>query len=407
MRSWQARHYVGMTQPVELGLDYIQDLHAANRRLREQAAAVQVIMPSGMPAWLITRYPQARAALADPRLGKQAVTIRGRYRPGSPESVLFRHMLNTDPPDHERLRRLVSKAFTARRIELLRPRVSAIAAALLDDIAAGDEADLVESFAFPLPIMVICELLGLPAQDRDKFREWSDAVVSAITRQAEIDDAAIAWSDYVSGLLEVKRKDPADDLLSALVHVEDAGDRLNRDELLAMVFLLLAAGHETTVNLISGGTLALLRDDAERARLAADPTLLPGAIEELLRYVCPSNHATLRLTSEPVDVDGTVIPAGEIVLVLLSSANRNPGYTDAPDRLDLTRDTAGHLGFGHGIHYCLGAPLARMEAEIAFTALLTRFPEMTLAVPPAELRYRPSTLVHGLVSLPVRLRRLP
>jgi cytochrome P450 len=207
----------------------------------------------------------------------------------------------------------------------------------------------------------------------------------------------------VARQLDEKRKEPADDLLSALIQAEDSGGRLSRDELLAMVFLLVAAGHETTVNFIADGILALLLNERERFRLRADLSLLPGAIDELLRYVSPSAHSTLRVTREPVDVDGTIIPAGEIVLVSLSSANRDPARYHSPDRLDTGRDPGDHLGFGHGVHYCLGAPLARMEAEIAFAALLTRFPDMTLAVPPAELRWKPSTLVHGPASLPVRL----
>lgn len=388
---------------VELGLEYVQDPYSVNERLRDQGAAVQVIMPNGMRAWLITRYAEARAALMDARLSKQAYTIRGKYRPGSPESVLFTHMLNTDPPDHDRLRRLVNKVFTARRVEQLRPRLAAIAGELLDQMGAADEADLVEAFAFPLPIIVICELLGLPAADREAFREWSDAVVSAMTRQAEVDDAAVAWSAYMAEQVEKKREQPADDLLSALVHVEDGGDRLSRDELLAMVFLLVAAGHETTVNLIAGAVLALLLNEQQGARLLADLSLLPGAVDELLRFVSPGGHATLRGTLEPVEVGGTLIPAGEVVLVSLSSANHDPAQYVSPDRLDIGREATGHLGFGHGIHYCLGAPLARMEAEIALTALLTRYPAMTLAISPAELRWKPSTLVHGPVSLPVRL----
>jgi cytochrome P450 len=388
---------------IELGPEYIENPYLVNERLRAQGAAVPVVMPSGMRAWLITRYAEARAALLDPRLGKQSLTIRGAYRPGSPESVLFRHMLNTDPPDHERLRSLVSKAFTARRIEQLRPRVSEITSELLDGVAIGGVTDLVEAFAFPLPITVICELLGLPAGDRKTFGEWSDAVVSAISRQAEVDAAAVAWSAYVAGQLDEKRKEPADDLLSALIQAEDSGGRLSRDELLAMVFLLVAAGHETTVNFIAGGILALLLNERERFRLRADLSLLPGAVDELLRYISPSAHSTLRVTREPVDVGGTLIPAGEIVLVSLSSANRDPARYPSPDRLDTGRDAGDHLGFGYGVHYCLGAPLARMEAEIAFAALLARFPDMTLAVSPAELRWKPSTLVHGPASLPVKL----
>jgi len=384
-----------------LGAEYFSDPYSAHARLRAQHPVAQVIMPGGMPAWLVTGYAQARAALTDPRLRK----LPEGWRP-PPDSLLASldlHMLNLDPPDHERLRKLVNKAFTARRVEELRPRIAAIAAGLLDDMSTRREVDLLASFAFPLPITVICELLGVPVADRDQFRAWSATIVTDTVAPEVFQDHATAMTGYFRRLMAARRREPADDLLSALISARDEGDRLSENELLSMAFLLLVAGHETTVNLIASGTLALLLNPGELARLRADPSLLGGAVEELLRYVNPVNNATFRFAGEPLEIDGVAIGAGEVVLVSLSGANRDPSRYADPDRLDLGRDSGGHVAFGHGIHYCLGAPLARLEAEIAFGALLDRFGEITLAVPPDELRWRPSTLIHGLETLPVRL----
>jgi cytochrome P450 len=384
-----------------LGAGYFSDPYSVHARLRAQHPVAQVIMPGGTPAWLITGYAQARAALTDPRLLK----LPKGWRP-DPDSLMASfdlHMLNLDPPDHDRLRKLVNKAFTARRVEQLRPRVTTIAAALLDDMSARAEVDLLASFAFPLPITVICELLGVPVADRDQFRAWSATVVGDTVSPEVFQADATAMVGYFRALLAARRREPADDLLSALISARDEGDRLSENELLSMAFLLLVAGHETTVNLIASGTLALLLNPAELARLRADRSLLSGAVEELLRYVNPVNNATFRFTGEPVELGGVSIGPGEVVLVSLSGANRDPSRYNDPERLDLGRDSGGHVAFGHGIHYCLGAPLARLEAEIAFRALLQRFGSMTLAVRPDELRWRPSTLIHGLETLPVRL----
>ncbi len=357
----------------ELGADYFSDPYSVHARLRAQRPVSAVVMPGGMPAWLVTGYAEARAALADPRLRK---TMPGWHPdPDSMLAALDMHMLNSDPPDHARLRRLVNKAFTARRVERLRPRITAITAELLDDMPTRREVDLLASFAFPLPITVICELLGIPAADRDDFRAWSATIVSNTAAPEVFVADTTAMIRYFRAVLAGHRRQPADDLLSALVLARDQGNRLRENELVAMVFLLLVAGHETTVSLIASGTLALLLNPGQLARLRADPGLIGGA------------H----------------IAAGEAVIVALSGANRDPARYADPDRLDLGRDSAGHLAFGHGIHYCLGAPLARLEAEIAFGALLDRFGSITLAVPAGSLRWRLSTLIHGLESLPVRL----
>ena len=385
-----------------LGADYFSDPYSVHARLRAQHPVARVIMPGGTPAWLVTGYAQARGALSDPRLLK----LPKDWRP-PPDSVLASldlHMLNLDPPDHERLRKLVNKAFTARRVAELRPRITAITAGLLDDMSTRREVDLLASFAFPLPITVICELLGVPVADRDQFRVWSATIVADTVSSELFQAHATAMTRYFQTLIAHRRREPADDLLSALISARDDTDRLSENELLSMAFLLLVAGHETTVNLIASGVLALLLNPGELARLRADRSLLGAAVEELLRYVNPVNNATFRFTGEPVEIGGVPIGPGEVVLVSLSGANRDPARYADPDRLDLGRDSGGHLAFGHGIHYCLGAPLARLEAEIAFRGLLERFGSMTLAVPPDALRWRPSTLIHGLESLPVRLR---
>jgi cytochrome P450 len=328
-------------------------------------------------------------------------------------AYLNMHLLNADPPDHTRLRKLVSKAFTPRRAAGLRPRVEAITASLLDatearaavlkEAGGPGTVDLIEEFAFPLPVTVICELLGVPAQDQAQFRAWSNAIVASSPDPGEIREAGEGMFGYFMGLVAAKRASPADDMVSALVEARDSGDSLNERELISMLFLLLVAGHETTTNLIASGMLALLTNPAQLARLRSDPALLPGAVEELLRYVNPLNHATERFTLEPVEIGGVTIPAREWVLCATASANFDPDRFPSADRLDVGRDAGGHLAFGHGIHFCLGAPLARLEGEVAFGALLSRFPSLSLAADPGTLRWRRSSLIHGLETLPVRL----
>jgi cytochrome P450 len=401
----------------QFGADYYQNPYGYLARMREEGPVTPVVLPHGERVWLVTRYADVRAALADPRLHKDWAShmTPPDWVPDEVIGYLSVHMLNSDPPNHTRLRKLVSKAFTARRVAGLRPRVEAITASLLDALearvhAGEDAADLIEAFAFPLPVTVICELLGVPAQDRDQFRQWSNAIVSDENEPGGFRAAGAAMFHYFTGLIAAKRTEltegtgPADDMVSALIGARDSGDSLDEREMIAMLFLLLVAGHETTTNLIASGTLALLTNPAELDRLRADPSLLPGAVEELLRHVNPLNHATDRFTLEPTEIGGVTIPAREWVVCATSAANRDPGRFPEPDRLDLSRDAGGHVAFGHGIHYCLGAPLARLEGEIAFGALLSRFPALSLAADPATLRWRHSSLIHGLETLPVRLR---
>jgi cytochrome P450 len=379
------------------------DPYPVYAELRREGPVRQVTMPHGMPVWLVTRYADARRALADQRLVKGPTS---RFEEGSvpPElaAATTRHMLNVDPPDHTRLRRLVSAAFTVRRVNALRPRVEQITDELLAAMAGQDEVDLIDAFAFPLPMQVICELLGVPTADRHSFRAWSNTIVAGVAARADLPGAITGFVTYLRDLIEAKRAAPADDLLSALL--DPAGDQLTDDELTSMGFLLLVAGHETTVTLISNAVYALANHPDQADRLRADPALLPAAIEEFLRYESPVEISTFRVAAEPVRIGDTTIPAGAIVLVGLLSANRDDTRFAAADQLDLDRPDNLHLAFGHGIHHCLGAPLARLEAQVALGRLLARFPALQLAVPSDELTWRPGTLIRGLSALPVRLR---
>lgn len=398
------------TDTTVLSGDFIQDPYQLYDRLRARHPVAPVTLPRGLRVWLVTRFADVRTALADQRLSKDyqrmSTLVRQRLPHGTEPafaSALAAHMLNTDPPDHDRLRKLVNAAFTTRRVRDLRPRVVEIAGRLLDDIGSAEKIDLMASFAFPLPVTVICELLGVPEPDRDAFRHWSNTMLSTQAIE-QVRAASEAMTTYLTDLVAAKRANPGEDMLSALVQTHDAGDRLSETELISMAFLLLVAGHETTVNLIGNGTLALLRNPDQLAALRADRSSLPGAVEEFLRYEGPVNLATLRCTSQPVELSGVRIPADEFVMVSLASANRDPERYPDPDRLDVRRDTAGHLAFGHGVHYCLGAPLARLEGEIAFGALLDRYEHIELAIPPERLRWRSSAILRGLEELPLIVR---
>ncbi|MBW0104191.1 cytochrome P450 [Pseudonocardia sp. KRD291] len=402
------------TTPIELDHEFLQDPHAAYRLLREERPVTRAVTGMGLSVWVVTRYADVRAALNDPRLSKQGSRfgeILTRHSV-SPErlvqfsEVFSEHMLNSDPPDHTRLRKIVNRAFTVRAIARMRERIEQIATGLADDIAARLEAgereiDLLDAFAFPLPMTVICELLGVPEARRDDFRHWSNTLLS----QGEPETRAAASREmgaFLSDLVESKREAPGEDMLSAIVEETSDADRLSTNEAVSMAFLLLVAGHETTVNLIGNGMRALLTHPEEMDRLREDLDLAPKAVEEFLRYDGPVNLATLRFTAEPVTIGGAEIGEGEIVMIALDSADRDPERYPDPDTLDLTRDTSNHVAFGYGIHHCLGAPLARLEGEVAFRTLVGRFPQMTLAAEPQDLAWRESTLIRGLLRLPVR-----
>ncbi|MDH6136733.1 cytochrome P450 [Kitasatospora sp. MAA4] len=384
--------------------DLIADPHGSYARLREAGPVHSITGPDGLPIWLVTRYADVRQALADPRLSLDKRHAKpGNYRGLALPPALDANLLNMDPPDHTRIRRLVSQAFTPRRIEQLREPVQRIADELLDAVAPLGATDLITAYAAPLPIAVICDLLGVAPQDRRDFRSWTDALIAPDPARPEAARAAVgAMIGFFTGLIARKRTEPGDDVLSALIAVRDQEDRLSEDELTSLAFLILFAGYENTVHLIGNAVLALLQHPDQLAALRADPALLGPAVEEFARYDGPAPLAIRRFPLEDLVIGGVTVPAGETVLLSLAAANRDPGHFADPDRLDLARRENGHLALGLGIHYCLGAPLARLETEIALATLLRRFPTLTLDTPPDTLHHRPSLRARGLLALPVR-----
>ncbi|WP_037621583.1 cytochrome P450 family protein [Streptomyces aureus] len=383
----------------EYGARFAEDPHPVYAELRALGPVHRVRLPppdQGHETWLVVGYEEARAALADPRLAKKA---EGFVFYG--DDLIGEHMLLSDPPQHTRLRTLIAGEFTGRRVAALRPRIQEITDELLDAMLPRGRADLVESFAYPLPLTVICELLGVPEPDRPAFRALSTEIVAPTSGESE-QKAFVELAAYLRDLIEDKRcAGPADDLLSSLIRTTaEDGDRLSARELRGMAFLLLVAGHETTVNLITGVVRSLLGNPGQLASLRADMTLLDGTIEETLRHDGPVENATFRCAAEPLDIGGTAIAAGEEVMVCLSAADRDAARYPAPDRFDQGRETRGHLAFGHGIHYCLGAPLARLEARVALRSLLERCPDLALDGPPSG--WLPGMLMRGVRRMPVR-----
>ncbi|MFE3607564.1 cytochrome P450 family protein [Streptomyces goshikiensis] len=384
--------------------DFQADPYAFYARLRAAGPVHLIAAPSPEhePSWLVVGHEEARAALNHPGLSKD--WRNSDWFLSALATPANANMLESDPPQHTRLRRLVAREFTARRVEALRPRVEQITHELLDAMAARPErtADLIEALAFPLPMTVICELLGVPDLDRERFRYWSSEVV-APTAPGPDNTPHRELGAYLGELVEAKAKSPGEDLLSALIRTRDEdGDSLSPDELIGMAFLLLIAGHETTVNLISNGVRALLAHPEQLADLRADyDGLLGGAVEEMLRYDGPVQNATFRYARVDVEIGGAAIPAGATVLVSLAAADRDPARFAEPDRFDIRRAAQGHLAFGHGLHFCIGAPLARMEGHIAVRTLLERFPDLAENSdgPPIWL---PGSLMRGVSRLPVR-----
>ena len=385
--------------------------HPFYAHLREESPVWRTTLPDKRTAWLVTRYEDVAGVLKDDSFAKDPLNAqdpeqraKGPWVPGILKP-LEQNMLDLDDPDHRRLRTLVSKAFTPRLIERLRGRVEAICQELLDAMERKKgRVELVRDYALPLPATVIAELLGIPADDHRKFHRWSNRIVSVSSGRDvwRALPAAVAFVRYLRKTSERRRISPEDDLISALAQAEEEGDKLSQDELLAMSFLLLVAGHETTVNLIASGTLALIEHPEQLEELKADPQLIKLAVEELLRYTSPVEIATERYARQDLEVSGTEIPHGELVLAVLGSANRDEQYFDEPDALHLGRDPNKHLAFGRGgVHHCLGAPLARMEGQIAITALLQRFPDLRLAAEPESLRWRRGLFLRGLEKLPL------
>jgi cytochrome P450 PksS len=379
-------------------------------RLRASDPVYRTTLPDKTPVWLLARYDDVTALLRDERFTKNrrsALTKEQlRKLPWTPPMFrpLERNMLDLDPPDHTRLRSLVHKAFTPGLVEQMRSRTQAIADELLDRVVSLGEMDLIRDFALPLPMTIITEILGVPAKDHDKFHRWSQAVVSLTSPTPTLRVIPRVWNflRYLRQFFKLRRRDPQDDLVSELIKAEEAGDKLNEDELLAMVFLLLIAGHETTVNLIGNGTLALIENPEAMRKLQSEPSLVKPAVEELLRYTSPVFTTSERYAREDAIIHGVTIPRGEMTLGVIGSANRDETVFENPNELQITREPNRHLSFGQGIHFCLGAPLARMEAQIAFTTLLRRLPDLRLKNPAHSLRWRPSIFLRGLASLPVK-----
>ncbi|MGP3958111.1 cytochrome P450 family protein [Nonomuraea sp. 3N208] len=393
--------------PGDRGL--LADPYPAYARLRERGVPHRVNLRSGLYGWLVTRYEDARAALADPRLSKDPRLAppdwqeAGRGRPLEDRSGLGTHLLTTDPPEHTRLRRLVSRYFTPGRLEVLRPRIERRVDTLIDGLARTSGGDLIGDFAAPLQLATICDVLGVPAADRTDFQQWTTAVVSSGEGDSEARPEALRrLGAYVGELADAKRRDPGNDVISAITAAADDGERLSETELLAMIFLLLVAGFETTVGLIGLGVWTLLRHPAQLRLLRERPELVDAAVEELLRYDSAVEVATWRFAREPMELGGVRVPAGRPILVASAAANRDPGRFPEPDRLDITReDAAGHLSFGHGPHYCLGAMLARLTGRAALNGIVRRLPGLALAVPPERVPWRSSLTVRGPQSLPV------
>ncbi|MFJ2554867.1 MULTISPECIES: cytochrome P450 [unclassified Streptomyces] len=381
---------------------FFADPYPTYAKLRGTAPVQKVPTGSGGHySYLITGYAEAREAFTDPRLSKNTA----RFFADKPSRralhpAVSRNMLATDPPQHSRLRTLVTKAFTTGAVARMRPYIAALVDELLDAWPDHGPVDLVASLAVPLPVTVICEMLGVPASDRPLVRTWSSELFAAGDPQ-RIDAASHALADYLTDLVATKRASPGESLLDDLIAVRDAQDRLTEDELVSLGVLLLVAGHETTTNFIGNAALALLQHPSSLARLRSDPRLLGDSLDELLRFDSPVGIATFRYSTEALTLGGTEIPAGVPVLIAPGAADRDPTRFPAPDQLDLDRDATGHLAFGHGIHRCVGAPLARAEGELALGAVLSRFPDARLAVPEEELEWRHTRLMRGLVSLPL------
>ncbi len=372
-------------------------------RLRSKPV-LRVEMPDGSISWLVSGYDEVRQMLVDQRFSRARAVAPGRALQGT-EVFAAGSINGLDPPEHTRIRRLVASAFTARRVEAMRPRVASIVDELIDGLLGQPQpADFVARFSLPLPVQVICEMLGVPAEDMEQFHAWSDTILGDWQQDSdEIMTALVDLYGYFAGLIEVKRAQPADDLMTALIAARDETDRLSEEELTTLGCTLLIGGHETTANQINLSLLLLLDHPGELEKLHADPGLIPGAVEELMRCVrLGGGLPPARMTTEDVELGGVTIPAGEVVLPLFATANRDPSAFSDPARFDVNRAPASHLAFGAGVHHCLGAQLARLELQEAFRGLLARVPGIRLAGPATELRFKQGMAIHSLQELPIR-----
>ncbi|MBD3009887.1 cytochrome P450 [Streptomyces sp. 5-10] len=396
----------------ELGPEFYRDPYPFYARLRERGPVVRVGL-GPTPVWLVVGYTAARAALSDPRLVKDqgrmaraaAATAGVEHLPVPEEKtfgeqVLTSHLLTMDPPDHTRLRTLVGKAFTMRRIQALRPRIEQVIDELLDAVAGQTELDLLETLAYPLPVTVLGELLGVPAAAQPRFKELCNAL--NFVGPEEMRQVGEDLAELVLTWVELRRTEPADDLLTELVRAHDLEDRLTLAELASMVFQVMSAGFGPTSHLIGNGVSALVRHPEQLEMVRADRSLVPAAVDEIARYDTTVHIAMPSVAAEPFELGGALIAENDFVVVSPGAANRDPAYRADPDVFDVRGDTAGHLGFGHGIHHCLGTSLGKIQAEAALTALLDRYERIELAVPAEELQHKvfPARLLE---ALPLRV----
>ncbi|MFJ9691447.1 cytochrome P450 [Kitasatospora sp. NPDC101183] len=386
--------------------EFTQDPFPILEYIRSQGPVCEVPLPGAGRAWVITRYEEAKEALADPRLSRD---IHYHYRliaerTGQrmmPPAEISNHLANLEPPRHTPLRRAISFAFTPRRAEAMRSKVEAMADELLDGLADQAEPDLISGYADPLPVIAIAALMGVPAESWPDFLHWSNALRAADAGSGEMERTTRELSTYLSALIARKEKEPGDDLISALIHA-DADNRLTGTEILSTAFALMTGGNDTTASLVGGVLGTFLTHPQERDRLLAEPGSWGTAMDELIRYVSPIGNTLQRATTEPVTIGATTIPAGEIVIISVISANRDERRTPHPDELDLDREKPAHLSFGFGIHYCSGAHLAKVITEVGTRRVFERFPDVRLAVDPSELRYQQNVVTRPLETLPVR-----
>ncbi len=395
--------------------EFHKNSHAIFAEMRAEAPIIKQPGVDGeTPIWFVTRYADVQQILLDdehfvrdPRLAftpEELERVNGRLNPQIDE-MMNNHMLNRDGEDHRRLRSIVSKAFTPKVIQGMRPRIEKIANDLLDKVMPDGRMELVSNYAFPLPITVIAEMLGIPLENQNQFRTWSNAFVTpAITQEQQYESMQLLmeFAAYMQQLVAERRRQPGNDLLSGLIHAEENGDRLNEGELFSMLSLLIVAGHETTVSLIGNAVLALLQHPDSLQQIKDDPTLIPSTVEETLRYDSPVERAITRFVTEDLEFGGQQFKRGDMVIAVLGSANRDEAQFSSPDILDIHRQQNPHIAFGKGVHYCLGAPLARLEGEVALRVLFERIPDLALDIDPDKLEWRDVPIFHSLVQLPVK-----
>lgn len=383
--------------------DFTRNPYPVYSKLRSMDPIHQVQFPDGQRGWLVTSYEDGAAVLKDQRFIKDFSKLYGSSM--DQMSVFTQNMLFSDPPDHKRLRGLAQKAFTPKMIAGMRGRIEEITEELVEGMAGKEQVDLIDEFAFPLPIIVICEILGVPSADRDKFRRWSNSLIEGTSGEAGVSvyEHMTQFVQYLGQWFAKVREQPGEDLISKLIIAEEEGDRLTEKELYGVVSLLIIAGHETTVNLIGNTVLSLLSFPEQQKLLKEKPELIAQALEESLRYNGPVEFSTSRWANEDMEFGGKQFHRGDLVVVSLNSANHDPARFTDPETFDITREKSPHLAFGMGIHFCLGAPLARLEGEIAITKLLDRFPAMKLAVDESELDWRPGMIVRGVKKLPLQI----